>query len=63
MGFIVVYITHKNMAEAKKIGEYLLNKKLIACVNYLPIESAYWWRDKIEKSKEVISLVKSRKEN
>ena len=51
------------MEEAKKVSEHLLNKKLIACVNYFPIESAFWWNDKIDKSNEIVSLVKSRKEN
>ncbi|MBI3623619.1 divalent-cation tolerance protein CutA [Candidatus Pacearchaeota archaeon] len=63
MGFIVVYITHKNMKEAKKVVDHLLNKKLIACVNYFPIESAFWWKGSIAKSKEIVSLVKTRKEN
>lgn len=63
MSFIVVYITHKNMKEAKKVSDYLLNKKLIACVNYFPIQSAFWWKGKIANSKEIVSLVKTKKEN
>jgi|SRR3989344_4167434 len=63
MGFIVIYITHKNMKEAKKVATYLLNKRLIACVNYFPIQSAFWWKGKIENSKEIVSLVKTRKES
>lgn len=73
MNFIIIYITHKDMAEAKKVAEALLRDKLIACVNYFPIESAYWWpasatlrpgeKGEIEKSKEVVTLVKTRPEN
>ena len=63
MTFIIAYITHKNIGEARKIGEHLLKKKIIACVNYFPIESAYWWKGKMEYSKEMVSLVKSKKEN
>ena len=51
------------MKEAKKVSNYLLKNKLIACVNYFPIESAFWWRGKISKSKEIVSLVKAKKEN
>ena len=60
---IIIYITNPNLKEAKKIGSVLLKKKLIACVNYFPIESSYQWKGKIETSKEIVSLLKTRKEN
>lgn len=63
MKFIIIYITHANMKEAKKVAVALLKKKLIACVNYFPIESAYWWHGKVTNAKEIVSLVKTRKEN
>lgn len=63
MNFIIIYITHTNMEEAKKIGEKLLQDKLIACVNYLPIKSAYWWKGEIANTGEIVSLVKTRTEN
>jgi periplasmic divalent cation tolerance protein len=63
MKFIIIYATHKNLEEAKKIGNLLLNKKMIACANYFPIESFYWWKGKIENAKEIVSLLKTRKEN
>lgn len=63
MKFLLIYITHKNIKEAKKVVSILLDKRLIACVNYFPIKSAYWWNGKIENSKEVVSIVKTRKEN
>lgn len=63
MGFIIVYITHKNQEEAEKIVSHLLNKKLIACANIFPIKSSYWWKGKIENSDEVVSIAKTKKEN
>lgn len=73
MKFIIIYITHPSMKEAKRVAEELLKKRLIACVNYFPIECAYWWftsptvknggQRKIENSKEIVSLMKTRKEN
>ena len=59
MGFIIVYITHKDLKNAKQLCSQLLNKRLIACANYIPIESAYWWDNKIENDKEVVSIVKT----
>ncbi|MBI3290972.1 divalent-cation tolerance protein CutA [Candidatus Falkowbacteria bacterium] len=63
MSFITVYTTNKDLAEAKKIANVLLKKKLIACANFFPIKSMYWWRGKIQNDSEVISLLKTRKEN
>lgn len=63
MKFIIIYITHKNKAEAKKVAEALLRDRLIACVNYFPIESAYHWKGGIATSKEIVTLVKTKKEN
>ena len=59
MAFIIIYVTNKNLEEAKKIGNHLLEKKLIACVNYSPIESAYCWNGKIETENEVVALLKT----
>jgi periplasmic divalent cation tolerance protein len=63
MGFIIIYITHKNLEEASKITSHLLEKKLIACANIFPIKSSYWWQGKIENEDEVVSIVKTRREH
>jgi periplasmic divalent cation tolerance protein len=60
---IVIYITCKNKAEAKKIGLYLVKKRLAACCNIFPIESIYWWRGRIVKDREVVLIVKTLKKN
>lgn len=63
MAFILVYITHKNRSEARKVVSYLLKRRLIACANIFPIESHYQWKGKIEQAKEIVTIVKTRKEN
>lgn len=60
---IFVYIICKNKREAKKIGLSLVKKRLAACCNIFPIESIYWWRNKIVKDKEVVLIVKTLKKN
>ncbi|MBI2598790.1 divalent-cation tolerance protein CutA [Candidatus Curtissbacteria bacterium] len=40
---ILILTTFPNKAEAVKIGDALLEKRLIACYNLFPVESAYWW--------------------
>jgi periplasmic divalent cation tolerance protein len=63
MKFIIIYITHADMKVAKKVVEALLRDKLIACANYFPIESAYWWKGEITNSKEIVTIVKTKKSN
>lgn len=63
MTFIFVYITNPNKVVAKRVALHLLKKKLVTCANIFPIESSYWWRGKIENAREVVLIVKTRKEN
>ncbi|MBI1969202.1 divalent-cation tolerance protein CutA [Candidatus Woesearchaeota archaeon] len=56
---ISVSITCKNRQEARKIATALLKKRLIACANMHPMESMYWWKGKMEKSREIVLLAKS----
>ena len=45
------------------MAEQLLNLKMIACVNYLPIEAAYWWQGEINSGEEFVTILKTRTEN
>jgi len=60
MTHTVVLMTTANKKEAQKIVRLLLDKHLIACANVLgPVESQFWWREKIEKANEFLVLMKS----
>ncbi|MBW2980407.1 divalent-cation tolerance protein CutA [Candidatus Woesearchaeota archaeon] len=59
----LIYITCKDEKEARKIAKHLLEKKLIACANFFPINSMYWWEGKIEDDKEFLLLAKTTKKN
>jgi len=63
MKFIILYVTYPNQKTAKTISSQLLKQKLIACVNYLPIESGFSWNGKVKNSKEVVALLKTKTEN
>ena len=52
MGFIIIYVTHEDKEQAIKVAEHIVKKKLAVCTNIFPIESMYWWDDKIEHSPE-----------
>jgi periplasmic divalent cation tolerance protein len=60
---IIVYITCKNSAEAKKIGSFLVEKRLAACANYFPVNSIYEWKNKMVKDNEVVLLLKTINKN
>ncbi len=60
--FILVYLTAGNEQEAKKIAETLVTEKLVACVNYFPINSVYEWKNKLEKTTEFVLICKTKKE-
>ena len=62
MSFIAVYITHENMEQAERVARRLLEKRLVACANFFPVRSTYWWKGKLEDADEVVSLLKTRLE-
>lgn len=63
MNTIIIYTTHPNLKTAKKIVASLLKLRLIACANFFPIQSAYWWKNKIKHSKEIVSVMKTSRKN
>lgn len=60
---ILIYITCKDKKEARKIGLYLVEKRLAACCNIFPIESICRWNKKIVSGKEEVLIVKTLKNN
>jgi periplasmic divalent cation tolerance protein len=63
MKTITIYTTHPNLKMAKKIAFHLLKKRLIACANFFPIKSSYWWQKKIVNNQEIGAIFKTKKEN
>ena len=60
--FIVVLVTAPSKKEAKVIAGRLLKEKVIACANILEgVESLFWWQGKIDRAKEVLLVLKSRR--
>ena len=56
---ISVYVTCKDLTEARKIAGSLLEKKLIACANTFPVESMFRWKNKINRESEVAMFCKA----
>jgi len=59
---VVVLTTVGGAAEARVLARALVERKLAACVQSVPIASCYAWEGKIAEDAEVLLLVKTRAE-
>lgn len=59
MGHVIVFITTASAEEGARLGRALLDERLAACVNALPVQSAYWWRGQVEEAGETLLIVKT----
>jgi periplasmic divalent cation tolerance protein len=57
----LVLVTCANPIQAKLIARSVIEKRVAACVNILrsPVDSYYRWKDKVEKAREYILLIKT----
>jgi periplasmic divalent cation tolerance protein len=60
---LLVYVTCKDVAQAKAISLHLMNKKLCACTNIFPdMQPMFFWPPKsgtIDESKDVALIIKT----
>lgn len=60
--YCIIFITTPSLREAKKISSALLEARLVACANMIKgVESLFRWQGKIDKSKEVLLVLKTRR--
>ena len=60
---INVITTLDNRDALEKIGRFLLEKKLVACIQIVgPVRSVYWWKGRIEEAEEWMGIMKTRRE-
>jgi periplasmic divalent cation tolerance protein len=57
----VVLVTCGNRAEARRIAQAVVAKRLAACVNVVsaPVESIYRWKEKVVRAKEFLLVIKT----
>lgn len=59
-GLRLVYVTAPSLAEAERLAQLAVTRRLAACANILPgMRSLYWWRGKLEQADEVVLLLKT----
>lgn len=60
--YLVVFISAGSREEAEKIASGLLKEKICACVNIVKdVDSHFWWQGKLDKAKEALLIIKTRK--
>jgi periplasmic divalent cation tolerance protein len=59
-GFCVVLTTTDNEEHAERIVDAVLEAKLAACLQLMPIKSRYVWEGKIAREDEVLMLIKAK---
>ncbi len=58
---VLVYLTARSAAQAKRIADALVDEQLAACVNILgPITSVYRWQGRVQRGREMAMLAKTR---
>lgn len=55
----VVLVTTDSESAAQALARTLVEQRLAACVNILPIQSVYRWQDQIEQAAEWQLLIKT----
>jgi periplasmic divalent cation tolerance protein len=59
--YVVLFITTEADEEAQLISRVLLEQRKAACINIVPeVSSLFWWRGKIDSSRESLLVVKTR---
>ncbi len=62
MSETLTFVTCKDLKQAKGIARALVKERLAACVNVVPgVASIYAWEGKLEESREVLLVIKSRR--
>lgn len=56
---VIIYITTSSHDEAKRVGHHLLQRKLVACANIIPITSIYRWGEAVNEDQECVLLLKT----
>jgi periplasmic divalent cation tolerance protein len=58
--FSIVLVTAPDLKTARRLARAALDARLIACANLIPrVESHYRWQGKIERSAEILLVLKT----
>ena len=56
-----MFITVPSQRDARRIGQHLVDTRLAACVNAIPLITSWFrWKGKVQEAREVLLIVKTR---
>lgn len=61
--FVEMVLTCGSWQEAQKIADALLETRLVACVEFMEIQSKYWWNSQLEEAKEIKLIMETVADN
>lgn len=60
---VLVYVTVPDYRTGMEIGRAMVNQRLAACANFIPmIHSIYWWDGSVQDDQEALLFLKTRPE-
>lgn len=63
INFVELVLTCGSWQEAQAIADVLLEKHLVACVEFMEIKSRYHWKQKIEQADEIKLIMETVADN
>ena len=60
MAFAMFYTTHPDEATAKRVARTLVEERLAACYNVLPMQSCFFWENALVNDDEWVAILKTR---
>ena len=61
---LIVFTAFPNEIDAARVARVLVEERLVACANLLPgARSIYRWQDTVKDEREVVVLMKTRKQD
>ena len=61
---LIVFSTFANETDAARVARTLVEERLVACANLVPgARSIYRWKDQVQDEREVVVLMKTRKQD
>ena len=57
--YAVVLVTTASQAEARRLAQQLLDRRLAACIKFFPVHSIYLWQGERQEAEEWQLLIKT----
>ncbi len=61
-GHVVIMTTTGSREEARRLARSLVEGRLAACVQMMPVDSIYQWKGEMQEDAEILLLVKTRRD-